>query len=134
MFSHAAAGQRSPRRVSTDHNPLFRFHRWLATLRVLEIEEIKALPYAPASHPFVERVIGTVRREHLDCVFFWNATDLLRKLAEFKDYYNAARVHRGIAGVTPTDRAGWLSPSRATLAHYGWQRHCRGLFQIPIAA
>jgi len=51
--------------VSTDHDPLFRFHRWLANLRVLEIEEIKSVPYAPASHPFVERLIGTVRREYL---------------------------------------------------------------------
>ena len=46
--------------------PLFRFHRWLANLRVLEIDEIKSVPYAPVSHPFVERLIGTIRREYLD--------------------------------------------------------------------
>jgi hypothetical protein len=67
-------------------------------------------------------------------VFFWNVTDLLRKLGEFKDYYNTARVHRGIAGVTPTERASGPSPARATLTQYGWQQYCRGLFQIPIAA
>ena len=55
--------------VSTDHDPLFRFHRWLANLRVLEIEEIKSVPHAPVSHPFIERLIGTVRREYLDHVF-----------------------------------------------------------------
>jgi putative transposase len=134
MFNHAVAGQRSPRRVSTDHDPLFRFHRWLANLRVREIEEIKTVPYAPVSHPFVERLIGTLRREYLDRVFFWNAADLVNKLVEFNDYYNAARVHRGLAGVTPTEQANGPSPARATLAHYGWQQHCRGLFQIPIAA
>ena len=43
MFNHAIAGTRLPKRVSTDHDPLFRFHRWLANQRVLEIEEIKTV-------------------------------------------------------------------------------------------
>jgi putative transposase len=51
MFNRAIAGQRLPKRVSTDHDPLFRFHRWLANLRVLAIEEVKSVPYAPVSHP-----------------------------------------------------------------------------------
>ena len=76
MFNRAIAGQRLPKRISTDHDPLFRFHRWLANLRVLAIEEVKSVPYAPVSHPFIERLIGTVRREYLDHVFFWNAIDL----------------------------------------------------------
>ena len=51
-----------PKHVRTDHDPLFRFHRWLANLRVREIGEVKSVPYAPVSHPFVERLIGTIRR------------------------------------------------------------------------
>ena len=69
MFNHAVAGQPLPKHLSTDHDPLFRFHRWLANLRVLEIEEIKSVPYAPISHPFVERLIGMIRREYLDRLF-----------------------------------------------------------------
>jgi transposase InsO family protein len=134
MFNHAVAGQQTPRRVSTDHDPLFRFHRWLANLRVREIGEVKTVPHAPVSHPFVERLIGTLRREYLDHVFFWNVRDLARKLEEFKIYYNAARVHRGIAGITPAERAGRLRPISATLTRYTWQQHCHGIFQIPIAA
>jgi putative transposase len=103
MFNHAVAGRPPPKYVSTDHDPLFRFHRWRANLRVLEIEEVKSVPYAPVSHPFVERLIGTIRREYLDRVFFWNAVDLARKLETFRD-------------------------------HYGWQQHCQGLFEFPIAA
>lgn len=45
MFNHATADQLLPKCLSTDHDPLFRFHRWLANLRVLEIEEIKSVPY-----------------------------------------------------------------------------------------
>jgi transposase InsO family protein len=134
MFNRAIAGERLPKHLSTDHDPLFRFHRGLANLRVLEIEEIKSVPYAPVSHPFVERLIGTFRREYLDRVFFWNAVDLARKLEAFRDYYNGQRVHRALAGSTPAQRAGALCPARAALDHYGWQPRCRGLSQIPIAA
>ena len=41
MFNHSTAGQSLPKYASTDHEPLFRFHCWLANLRVLEIEEIQ---------------------------------------------------------------------------------------------
>jgi len=58
-----------PKHVSTDHDPLFRFHRWLANLRVLEIDEIKSVPYVPVSHPFVERLIGTIRRAPRSGIF-----------------------------------------------------------------
>jgi putative transposase len=134
MFNHAMSSQRLPRHISTDHDPLFRFHRWLANLRVLDIEEIKSVPYTPVSHPFVERLIGTIRREYLDRMFFWNSVDLTRKLGEFRDYYNAHRVHRALAGSTPAQRAGALSLAPAALDHYAWQQHCRGLFRTPIAA
>jgi transposase InsO family protein len=118
MFNHAISGQPLPKNLSTDHDPLFRFHRWLANLRVLEIEEIKSVPYAPVSHPFVERLIGTIRREYLDRVLFWNALDLARKLEAFRDYCNAHRVHRALAGLTPALRAGAPSPAVAALKHY----------------
>ena len=90
--------------------------------------------YAPVSHPFVERLIGTIRREYLDRVFFWNAVDLARKLETFRDYYNGHRVHRALAGLTPAQFAGALSPTPAALDHYGWQPHCWGLFELPVAA
>jgi integrase-like protein len=71
-------------------------------LRVLAIDEIKSVPYAPVSHPFIERLIGTVRREYLDHLFFWSAIDLTQKLEAFADYYNAHRVHRSLHGTTPS--------------------------------
>jgi transposase InsO family protein len=115
----AVAGRPSPKHVSTDHDPLCRFHRWRANLRVLEIEEVESVPYAPVSHPFVERLIGTIRREYLDRVFFWNAVDLARKLEAFRDYHNGHRVHRALAGLTPAQFAGALSPAPAALDHCG---------------
>src|SRR5215813_11010294 len=60
---------------SADHDPLYRFHQWQANLRVLDVNEIKTVPYVPLSHPFIERLLGTVRRECLDWSLFWTATD-----------------------------------------------------------
>jgi putative transposase len=134
MFNCATAGRPKPKYLSTDHDPLFRFHRWLANLRVLEVEEITSVPYAPVSHPFVERLIGTIRREYPDRVFFWNAVDLTRKLKEYEDYYNAYRVHRSLGGTTPAQCAGASSAAPASLDRHAWRQHCRGLFQTAIAA
>ena len=134
MSNRAIAGQRLPKYLSSDNDPLFRFHRWLANLRVLEIEEVKSIPYVPVSHPFVERLIGTIRREYLDRVFFWNAVDLARKLKEFGVYYNGIRCHQALNGSTPLEKSQEAAPRHASLGRYAWQQHCRGLFQLPVAA
>jgi putative transposase len=101
MFNAAIHGRGTPHHISNDHDPLFEAHRWTANLRVLEIDEIKTIPHVPLSHPFVERLVGTMRREFLDHVLFWNGGDLERKLGEFQAYYNAARCHASLNGRTP---------------------------------
>ena len=55
-----------PQRLSSDYDPLFRYHQWQANLRILDIEEIKSVPYTPTSHPFVERLIGNRVVERYD--------------------------------------------------------------------
>ena len=51
---------------------------------VLEVTEIKTVPYVPLSHPFVERLIGTLRRECVDRTLFWTTTDLGGEAARFQ--------------------------------------------------
>ena len=88
MFNRAVRWQlKMPKYLSTDNNPFYRFHQWLANLRVREVTEIKTVPYVPLSHPFVERLIGTLRRECLDRTLFWTTTDLEAKLLDFQHYY-----------------------------------------------
>jgi len=53
--------------------------------------------YVPMSQPFVERLIGTIRREVSDNVLFWTSHDLERQLSEFTVYYNRHRVHFSLA-------------------------------------
>lgn len=134
MFNEAVTGKGVPRHLSTDNDPLFLFHRWKANLRVLGVDEIKTVPFVPASHPFVERLIGSVRRELLDQMFFWNAIDLERKLEEYRLYFNASRTHLGIGATTPAVKGAEPPPLPASLEQYRWQKHCRGLFELPVAA
>ena len=134
MFNAAIHGQGVPCHVSTDHDPLFEAHRWKANLRLLEVDELKTVPHVPLSHPFVERLIGTIRREFLDHVLFWNARDLKRKLTDFEAYYNAARDHASLNGRTPLAVAGGGTADRAYLNNVRWVTHCRGLVQLPVAA
>jgi transposase InsO family protein len=134
MFNAAVRGQGAPRHLSTDHDPLFETHRWTANLRILEIDEIKTVPHVPLSHPFVERLFGTMQREFLDHVLFWNARDLERKLADFQAYYNAARSHASLDGHTPLAFAGGHTAAPAELNSVRWVSHCRDLVQLPVAA
>src|SRR6185503_13540859 len=101
MFQRAIRGQGPPQYLSSDHDPLYRFQQWQANLRVLEVTEIKTVPYVPLSHPFVERLIGTVRREYLDRILFWSTADLETKLLDFQHYYNGHRTHAGLEGRLP---------------------------------
>ena len=134
MFNRAVAKQTMPKHLSSDHDPLFRFQRWQANLRILEIDEIKSFPDTPRSHAFIERLIGTIRREHLDQTLFRNQGDLEPKLNDYKVYYNRHRCHTGLAGITSAQRSGALAHPIANLDSYRWRQHCNGLFQTPAAA
>jgi putative transposase len=132
MFNGATRGQSSPTYLSSDHDPLYRFHQWQANLRVLDVQDVKTVPGVPFSHPFVERLIGTIRRECLDRTLFWTAADLEMKLLDFQRYYNGYRAHAGLDGRTPAQTAPGCA--RASVHSYRWQPHCRGLYQTPMAA
>jgi transposase InsO family protein len=120
-----------PKYLSSDLDPLYRVGRWQANLRILEVTEIKTAPYVPLSHPFVERLIGTLRRECLDRTLFWTTADLESKLLDFKTYFNHHRTHTGLQRRT-LDPDAMVPRPVAHLHSCGWQGHYRGLDQTPI--
>jgi putative transposase len=89
------------------------------------VKAIKTVPYAPLSHPCVERLIGTIRRECLDRTLFWTAADLEVKFLDFQHYFNGYRAHAALGGLTPKPRTGEGS-ARASVSGYRWRAHCRG--------
>ena len=130
MFRHAIRAHATPTYLSSDNDPLYRFHQWHANLRVLRVTEVKSVPSVPLSHPFIERLIGTLRRECVDRMLFWSAADLDQKLSTFQDFYNLHRAHASFEGRTPVQ----TRKDVATLDRYRWDEHCRGLYQTPVAA
>jgi len=134
MFNSIIGGSKSPRYLSSDNDPLFRFRQWNANLRILEVTQVKTVPHVPLSHPFVERLIGTIRREYLDQVPFWTPRDLERKLLLYKEYYNEFRPHQGLLGALPDPQCGKADRKTPRLDACHWNQHCHGLYQLPEAA
>ena len=66
------------------------------------IEKVRTAYRCPWQNPFVERFVGTLRRELLDHVIVLGQGHLERLLREFIEaYYPPARPHQGLDGDTP---------------------------------
>jgi putative transposase len=66
--------------------------------------EVKTAPRSPWQNPYVERVIGTLRRECLDHVVVLNETHLRRLLSQYLIYYHRARTHLSLDKDAPEPR------------------------------
>ncbi len=66
------------------------------------IEEVRIAYRSPWQNPFIERFIGTLRRELLDHVIVLSQSHLEQLLGQYiDDYYHVARPHQGLDGDTP---------------------------------
>jgi transposase InsO family protein len=74
-------------------------------LETFGIEEVVTAPRTPWQNPFVERLIGTLRRECLDHVIIWNERSLRRRLKQFLAYYHEQRTHLSLNKDAPMSRA-----------------------------
>jgi putative transposase len=68
------------------------------------IRQVITAPRAPWQNPFVERVIGSIRRECLDHFLILNETHLYRLLRAYVAYYNAVRPHQALDNNSPQPR------------------------------
>ncbi len=75
-----------------------------ARIEALGIEEVVTAPRSPWQNPFVERVIGSIRRECLDHVIVLDENHLRRILASYLGYYHLCRTHLSLAKDTPDGR------------------------------
>ena len=74
------------------------------TLRSIGIEEVITARKSPWQNGYVERVIGSVRRECLDHVIVINRKHLRWILTEYFEYYHEARTHLGLGKDSPVPR------------------------------
>ena len=70
----------------------------------LGIEEVVTAARSPWQNPFVERIIGSIRRECLDHVIVLNEAHLHRILTEYFEYYHHSRPHLSLNRNSPTPR------------------------------
>ena len=68
------------------------------------IEEVVTAPRSPWQNPYVERVIGAIRRECLNHVIILDERHLRRILGSYLDYYHGSRTHLSLAKNTPDGR------------------------------
>jgi transposase InsO family protein len=70
----------------------------------LGIEEVLGVPGAPQRRAYIERVIGTIRRDCLDHLIVFDEASLLRHLKCFLTYYHETRTHLSLEKDTPSHR------------------------------
>jgi hypothetical protein len=75
------------------------------------IEEVLIAPQSPWQNPYVERVIGSIRRDILDHVIVLHESHLRRLLTEYLTYYHRFRTHLSLAMDCPEPRA--VEPPKA---------------------
>ncbi|MEO5376082.1 MAG: transposase, partial [Alphaproteobacteria bacterium] len=68
------------------------------------IKEVITAPRSPWQNPFVERVIGSIRRDCLDHVIVLNEAHLRRTLQPYSRYYHETRTHLSLEKDTPEPR------------------------------
>jgi putative transposase len=71
----------------------------------MKIEEVITAARSPWQNPFVERIIGSIRREYLDHVIVLSENHLRRILKSYFEYYHRSRTHLSLAKDAPEPRA-----------------------------
>ena len=76
------------------------------------IKEVITAARSPWQNPFVERLIGSIRRDCLDHVIVLNESHLSRILSSYFDYYHYDRTHYGLGKDTPVERPAQPRPTK----------------------
>ena len=80
-------------------------HTFTSRVRAMGIRDRPTSPGSPWQNPYVERLIGTVRRECLDRMLIFGESHLRQILSFYAAYYNQVRTHLALGKNTPLGRA-----------------------------
>lgn len=78
--------------------------KFLEAANWLGIQEVLTAPQSPWQNCYVERLIGSIRRECLDHVIVLNETSLRRTLKSYFEYYERTRTHLSLGKDAPVSR------------------------------
>ena len=78
--------------------------KFRAAVDAMGIEDVLTAPRSPWQRAYVERVIGSIRRECLDHVIVFNEASLRRTIKSYLAYYHGSRTHLSLDKDTPERR------------------------------
>ncbi len=93
-----------PRYLLRDRDAIFGNH-FREQVRDMGICEVLSAPRSPWQRAYVERVVGSIRRECLDHVIVFHENSLRRTLNSYFDYYHRSRTHLSLGKDSPEPRA-----------------------------
>lgn len=93
----------APKYLLRDRDAIYR-NRFRARVRNLGIEAVRTAPRSPWRNPYVERLIGSIRRECLDHAIVLNDRHLKRMLASYFRYDHRWKTHRSLEMDSPNSR------------------------------
>jgi len=93
----------APRYLLRDRDASYGAH-FRNRVAAMEITEVLTAPRSPWQNPYVERVIGSMRRECLDHIVTFNERHLRRVLSSYVDYYHHTRTHLSLDKDCPHSR------------------------------
>jgi putative transposase len=73
-------------------------------VQAMAIEQVVTAPRSPWQNAYVERIIGSIRRECLDHVIVFDERHLRRVLSAYFEYYHRSRTHFSLAKDCPEPR------------------------------
>ena len=93
-----------PRYLLRDRDAIFG-NAFRRQVRDMGIQEVLCTPRSPWQRAYVERMIGSIRRECLDHVLVFHEMSLRRILRSYLDYYHRSRTHLSLGKDSPEPRS-----------------------------
>ena len=94
----------APRYLLRDRDSIYG-ERFRNRVKSLGIDEVLTAPRSPWQNPYVERIIGSIRRECLNHVIIFNERHLRRQMKSYSTYYHEARTHLSLDKQSPVPRS-----------------------------
>src|SRR5688500_17191152 len=94
----------TPRYLLRDRDRIFG-HDFVEQVKAMGIKQVLSAPRSPWQRAYVERLIGTIRRECLDHMVVFNESSLSRHLQVFAGYYHRTRTHLALEKDAPDSRS-----------------------------
>jgi putative transposase len=102
QFREAFPWDHAPRYVLHDRD--LAFQAVTASVNAIGVEIVPTAPRSPWQNAYIERFIGSVRRECLDHMIVLNASGLRTILKSYAAYYSVARTHLSLGKDSPQSR------------------------------